>query len=176
MAKRRFVLSTVGISLLLKSTERDLRDVANDAELSEDMQSVANDAARRASERLRQNSVSERCAMSAELNGLYGLYDEQLHLGQKDMQFLLVTDTALGEMAGRVVENFLHDQGWQRPSLYKPHRLSMATAADFSQGIKSLINWCEKTIRRRFYDHHIIDTCRRRLVRPYRNRCTRLST
>jgi hypothetical protein len=43
--KRRFVLSTVGISLLLKSAKQNLREVANDADLLEDMQSVANDAA-----------------------------------------------------------------------------------------------------------------------------------
>lgn len=145
MTTRRFVLSTVGISLLSK-LERDLYHAANDVELPRDMQSVAEKAARQALAQLESASVAERRAMSAELNGLYGLYEDQLHLGQADTHFLLVTDTALGEMAGRVVEDFLRGEGWSQVSVQKPHKLSTATADDFSQGIKKLIEWCEKTI------------------------------
>jgi putative CRISPR-associated protein (TIGR02619 family) len=145
---RRFVLSTVGISLLLKSTDNwnDLRDAANASDLSDATQRVVKDAAACALQKLNQGSVADRRKLSAELNGLYGLYEDQLHLGQDDFHYLLVTDTYIGKQAGKVVTDFLRLQGWHNVSTYCPPKLSTATAGDFSQGMKNLINWCEQTI------------------------------
>lgn len=54
--------------------------------------------------------------------------------------------TALGRTSGEIVADFLKDQGWTNVTTYAPPHLSTATADDFSQGIKNLINWCDETI------------------------------
>jgi CRISPR/Cas system-associated protein Csm6 len=49
--------------------------------------------------------------MSADLNGIYGLYyglyDEQFSKGNPDMHFLIATDTPQGQVTAKIVNNFL---------------------------------------------------------------------
>lgn len=145
-SNRRFVLSTVGISLLTRSTEHDLWGYMNESELPDDIRGIIDNAAQTALEKLRSGTTADRRRLSAELNGLYGLYDSQLDLGHTDEHMLLVTDTYVGESAGQVVAGFLREQGWSTVSHYRPPKLTTARTADFSQGMKSLINWCEEVI------------------------------
>ncbi|MGB4976334.1 MAG: CRISPR-associated protein, partial [Anaerolineae bacterium] len=84
--------------------------------------------------------------LSAELNGIYGLYDDKLPTGGSgDIHFLVATDTALGRLAAAIICDFLRSQGLTA-DVYIPAALSTADPLTFSSGMKQLIRWCEDTI------------------------------
>lgn len=144
------VLSTAGISLLTNQGNAEIRSALIRAAnvqtgLSEQLQSVALDLAEQAADTLRRHDARENRRLSAELNGLYGLYDDQLALGRKDMHYIITTDTVLGRMAAEVVKAYLHEQALS-VDIYYPPRFASDTKQAFSQGIKTLIHWCEATI------------------------------
>lgn len=152
MSNQRVIVSTVGISLFLnvldqvESTWRQrLNQATNDQQLSGELASFLEELAQRAMERLRESEVEARRRISAELNGLYGIYDGDLKAGKADMHFLVATDTALGRQAAKVIGEFLRENRLN-VDVYIPEKLSTATPAAFSQGIKVLIRWCEDTL------------------------------
>ncbi|BCX02773.1 MAG: hypothetical protein KatS3mg053_0711 [Candidatus Roseilinea sp.] len=153
MKDRRFIVSTVGISTFLNvldDSEEDnwrsrLNRAANDQHLSGELADKADELAERATVSLNQGDVSSRRRMSAELNGLYGIYEGDLSVGKADMHYLIATDTALGRKAADVICAFLRESGLS-VDVYVPNDLSTATPAAFSKGMKQLIHWCESTI------------------------------
>jgi hypothetical protein len=80
---RRFVLSTVGTSLfsnVLEVSERPvwsgrLSLLSNTTTLSPDVAVKVDELKQRARARLHDGDVPARCLLSAELNGIYGLYN-----------------------------------------------------------------------------------------------------
>lgn len=149
MMTPRFILSTVGISTLLRGADRELRDrligAANDRQLGSDLDDEVASLADQVAETLRRNHIDTNRHLSAELKGLYGLYNDQLARGSRDMHYLVATDTALGQVASRLIEDYLKSQGLI-VNVYTPLELSTANPASFSRGMTRLIEWCEKTI------------------------------
>lgn len=152
MSKRKLVLITVGISVLLNSlgpSEHALRSqlnqAANDRSLSVELARTVDALAERVLARLCQSTVDENRRLSAELNGLYGIYNNNLSAGQADMHFLIATDTALGRKSSEVISSFLRSKNLT-VNVYIPNDLSTADAASFSRGMKELIHWCENVI------------------------------
>lgn len=153
MAMKRFVLSTVGISALLNaldSTEgawrQKFNQATNAARLPDDVEAKAQELAQRVTARLRAGDVVVNRKLSAELNGIYGLYDDKLPTGGSgDIHFLVATDTALGRLAAAIICDFLRSQGLTA-DVYIPAALSTADPLTFSSGMKQLIRWCEDTI------------------------------
>lgn len=149
MMTRRFVLSTVGISTLLRGSDRELRGrligAANDRQLDPDLDDEVASLAEQVAETLRRNHIDTNRHLSAELKGLYGLCNDQLTRGSRDMHYLVATDTALGQVASRLIEDYLKSQGLI-VNVYTPSELSTANPASFSRGMTRLIEWCEKTI------------------------------
>ena len=152
MSHKRLIVSTVGISVFLNILDpsegtwrRQLIQAANEKQLSSDLEAFADELMRRAADRLQQGDVAERRRISAELNGIYGIYNNSLEAGKADMHYLIATDTALGRKAAEVIANFLRERG---PSvdIYVPEKLSTATPTAFSNGMKALIRWCEETL------------------------------
>lgn len=149
---KKFVLTTVGISVLQNAVPWDegkwrkrLTDEANSQELPDDVFDKAKSLAEEALKILRQENVKANRRLSAELNGLYGLYDDQLSLAKGDSHYLITTDTVLGKQAADIICIFLREQGLT-VDIYTPPRLSTADIASFSGGIKDLIVWCENVI------------------------------
>ncbi|MGH7961978.1 MAG: putative CRISPR-associated protein, partial [Candidatus Binatia bacterium] len=152
MATRKFVLTTVGISILLNSLEREeeewrrrLNQAANAPALPEDVQRKVDELCHRGLMLLRQRNVQKNRGLSAELNGLYGLYADQLEHAKGDMHFLIATDTDMGRKAACVIEEFLREQGVGVNTYIPPH-LSAREPVSFSRGIKDLMRWCEENI------------------------------
>ncbi len=152
MANKQLILSTVGISVLLNVLDpsegfwrQQLNQAANHQQLSGDLANKSDEFAKRAAGRLRQDDVSGRRRISAELNGLYGIYEGDLSAGKADMHYLIATDTALGRKAADVICTFLRENGLS-VDVYAPSDLSTATPAAFSKGMKQLIHWCESNI------------------------------
>ncbi len=152
MAQPKLVLSTVGIAVLLNSLSKEeddwrrrLNQEANVTVLQPETDQKVEELKQRALDSLRRGDAKGNRALSAELNGLYGLYTDRLELGRADMQYLIATDTALGRAAADIVSQFLREQGMNL-DVYVPEGLSTADPQTFSGGIKKLMHWCEETI------------------------------
>lgn len=153
--QRQLVLTTVGISLFLKSLspeereeggEKRLNRHANATELPPDLEAFLAELVARAEQTLTEGTVAAKRLVSAELNGLYGLYEDQLQRARNDVHVLVATDTVLGCRAAQTLEAFLRSQGITNVQMWVPEQLSSGDNRRFSHGIKELLRWCEETI------------------------------
>ncbi len=151
--KKKLILSPVGISLLLNSLrkeesefKRTLLQESNALQLPEEIQVKVDDLVQRATKKLQHGSVSERRKLSAELNSLYALYENDAH-NTETIHILLKTDTALGEKSAEILEKFLREE-WHSPNIISiPVKgLNTASLASFSRGIKNLLKKFDKMI------------------------------
>jgi len=149
----RVIVSPVGISTffnILKRDEAELRSIikkhSNDAKLDAAILDEIETLSLRAQEYLESATVQERRRLSAELNGLYGFYENQMQANQ-DIHILISTDTELGRQAAQTVEYFLKTTiGFQNVQIIHPSGLHTASVADFSRGIKELLNTFEELL------------------------------
>lgn len=158
-AVNQIVVSTIGTSLLTNQIDRanadekqwygKLRDVANLSrkQTPDEVETIIETLRDRATQKLSTATVSQIRAASAELNGLYGLYENDFSRGQQDHHYLVATDTAQGIITAELVADFLRQQGLSHTSVYTPANLSTASTTAFSEGIDDLIAWLESTIR-----------------------------
>ncbi|MEJ5376851.1 MAG: putative CRISPR-associated protein [bacterium] len=152
MPYRRLIVSTVGISAFLNILDAsedtwrsNLNRAANDQQLNNELEEKVDELAQTVAYSLEHGDVLGRRRISAELNGLYGIYGGDLAAGKSDMHYLIATDTALGRKAADVISAFLRENGLN-VDIYVPATLSTATPSAFSSGMKELIHWCENTI------------------------------
>ena len=160
------IVSTVGTSLLTKQinfqnkTEQtwnqQLRDSANCHydDLPESVGAIIDTLKDRARNLLAQAEIPQIRSYSAELNGIYGHYCNDLSRGKADLHFLIATDTAQGQTTAEVVAEFLRSQQLQ-VECYTPSGLSAANTQSFSEGIDDLIVWLQKTIKPLRHSHKV---------------------
>ena len=151
----RFVLSTIGTSSLTNQINNDdpsewrrrLRDSANRKtdELDSETAAVIDRLADRALEKLLEDDTQLNRRISAELNGIYGIYGGRLPQNSPDQHHLICTDTAQGQKTGELIRDFLADQGFS-VSIYTPEGFSTKDTAAFTAGIKALIRWLEDNV------------------------------
>ena len=163
----RFVLSTVGTSILTNLIDRGnptegtwfgtLRDSANlkQDELTNETEIVINTLAERALEKLNENSAATNRRISAELNGIYGIYGDKFPTDSQDQHYLICTDTAQGQMTGDLIKDFLESQGFT-VGVITPSQLSTQDPESFTTGTKELIKWLENNVPRRESGYHVI--------------------
>ncbi|HHW86817.1 MAG TPA: putative CRISPR-associated protein [Chloroflexi bacterium] len=153
--ERQLVLTTVGISLFLNSLSPEEREEggvqrlnrhANAKELLSDLEAFLAELVTRAERTLAEGTVVSRRLLSAELNGLYGLYEDQLQRSRNDVHVLVATDTVLGRRAAQTLEAFLRSQGIVNVQMWVPEQLSSGDNRCFSHGVKDLLHLCEETI------------------------------
>ncbi|MEM9153745.1 MAG: putative CRISPR-associated protein [Cyanobacteria bacterium P01_F01_bin.33] len=149
-----FILSTIGTSLLTQQISRGnpdekdwypkLRDTANFRfeQTPNDVQDIIQTLGTRAEQKLKQGSINVIRSASAELNGIYGLYNQNLGQAKSDMHWLIATDTAQGQKTAEIVEKFLIEQNISC-QIYTPPGLSAANTECFSNGIDNLLIWLE---------------------------------
>ncbi|MEO1372944.1 MAG: putative CRISPR-associated protein [Cyanobacteria bacterium J06635_10] len=155
---RRVILSTIGTSLLTNQINRanseeknwypQLRDAANLKEKNtpQNVKKIISILEDRANKQMNNVQIPQIRRASAELNGIYGIYQEDLTLGKEDYHFLIATDTIQGKTTAQIVENFLRKQGLTNTSVYTPSGFSTASTEAFSEGIDDLIVWLQETI------------------------------
>ena len=155
---RQVIISTIGTSLLTNQINRAnpdekdwysrLRDTANlnEDKTPEDVKQIITILKQRADEQLLGAKIFQIRRASAELNGIYGIYQDNLSQGKEDIHFLVVTDTAQGKTTAKIVEDFLRKQGLNNTSTFAPSGLSTVSTEAFSLGIDALIVWLEDTI------------------------------
>ena len=151
----RFVLSTIGTSILTNQINNDdpsqwrrlLRDSANRKidELDSETAAVIDILGDRALDKLLQNDTQTNRRISAELNGIYGIYNGRLPQNSPDQHCLICTDTAQGQKTGELIEYFLQEHGFSVYP-YTPEGLSTKDTVSFSTGTKELIRWLEEHV------------------------------
>lgn len=154
----RFVLSTVGTSILTNlinarnnpdeaGWQHLLRDAANlkREELAPETAKAMDSLYDRALDKLLENDAATNRRISAELNGIYGIYDGQLSENSSDEHYLICTDTAQGQTTGELIQAFLQEQGFH-VHIYTPRRLSTQDSDAFTTGAKELIRWLEENV------------------------------
>ena len=162
----RFVLSTVGTSSLTNQIRNDdpsewrrlLRDSANRKmdELDSETAAVIDTLADRALKKLLQDEIQTNRRISAELNGIYGIYEGRLPQKSPDQHCLICTDTAQGQKTGELIREFLEMHGFS-VSIYTPEGLSTKDTLSFTTGTKELIRWLEDNLPwRRDSGYHVI--------------------
>jgi len=153
----RLVISTVGTSLLYKQIDRQntdegewanlLSNYANSKfdEIPDQVQAIIQTLKERAINTLNQADTKTLRKASAELNGIYGLYNNQLENGTQDFHWLIATDTAQGETTANILKSFLEGNNIIVNS-YQPDQLSTANTQHFTEGIDNLLNWLDEDI------------------------------
>ncbi len=160
---RRVVISTVGTSLLTNQINRAnsdenpwynrLRDTANlsKKEIEEKhpgVDDIIKALQERAIAKLKKGDVASIRRASAELNGIYGLYENQLSQAKQDVHWLIPTDTAQGKTTAEIVQSFLQDsERGLNVSIYdESPGISTASTSIFSDGMDTLIAWLRETL------------------------------
>ncbi len=148
----RVVISSVGTSLLTQQLSRSepaekdwysiLRDNANLTydDTPKEVLEIIRILKTRAIAKLNSSSIQEVRSASAELNGIYGLYDNNLEQAKADMHWLICTDTAQGQETGAIVESFLRETYKLNVQCYQPQGLSTANNESFSSGVDDLLS------------------------------------
>ncbi|MBD2356164.1 CRISPR-associated protein [Tolypothrix sp. FACHB-123] len=153
----RLVISTVGTSLLTNQIDRAyednyydrLRDTANCSSVEiekyhEDVTDIIKILKERAEEKLGSN-IDEIRDASAELNGIYGLYENKIHQSEQDIHWLIASDTAQDQVSAELLQSFLSQKGLNI-SIYTPKDFTLGSNEAFTQGIDELLNWFEDII------------------------------
>ena len=155
----RLVISTVGTSVLTNQIDPDIDDnyyerlqqTANytDKEIQDDPKNkeIISELKERAEQELSSNNTDKIRKASAELNGIYGLYNEQIEQGIPDMHLLVTTDTAQGRVSAEVVESFLKSKGLTNISTHAQPGLSTASSDIFVEGMAKLIPSMQEIIK-----------------------------
>jgi putative CRISPR-associated protein (TIGR02619 family) len=155
----RFVLSTIGTSILtnLINPEENnwrgmLRESANlkPENLDTDVQTALNTLAERALQKLCKNDIRTNRQISAELNGIYGIYNGKLPEDSPDEHYLICSDTAQGQKTGELIQVFLsqyfHKNEEPNVKIVTPNQLSTKDTESFTIGIKELIQWLQDNV------------------------------
>lgn len=155
--ENRVVISTVGTSLLTNQIDDEfepdwdeqLQEATNlnSDELENEYPEVVEiiqELKTRAEETLEDSNTIEIRETSAELNGIYGLYQEDIQQGKQDIHYLITTDTFQGKITGEILDNFLKTKGIVNINMYTPSGLSTANTQKFSEGVDQLIDFLSK--------------------------------
>ncbi|KKD39305.1 MAG: putative CRISPR-associated protein [Limnoraphis robusta] len=157
----QLIISTVGTSLLTNQIDRDydpsswlerLNEAANytveEMEYYPDVQNILETLKQRVEDKLYNEDTEddEIREISAELNGIYGIY-EYTEKNPQDQHWLITTDTAQGKIAANIVERFLKLKlKGMTVEVYAPEELSTKSTGKFKRGIDQLLEQFQKTL------------------------------
>ena len=156
----KLVISTVGTSLLTNQIDnfdpenwlKRLQKTANDQNDSiqtnhPDVAEMLAELESRARETLFNDDkeISQIREASAELNGIYGLYQQKLSQGKTDVHWLVATDTAQGQVTAKILRDFLNAEGLV-VEIYTPNGFSTFSTETFTQGIDEFLQWLDETL------------------------------
>jgi putative CRISPR-associated protein (TIGR02619 family) len=155
----RLVISTVGTSVLTNQIDPDIDDnyyerlqqkanyTDNEIQDAPEIKEIILKLKERAEQELSSNNTDKIRKASAELNGIYGLYNEQIEQGIPDMHLLVTTDTAQGRVSAEVVESFLKSKRLTNISTHAQPGLSTASSDIFVEGMAKLIPSMQEIIK-----------------------------
>ncbi len=165
----RYIISTIGTSILTNMINRTAEGAwygtlsksanLNQEELNQDLeaQKAINTLDERARDKLSKNDDETSRRISAELNGIYGIYGGRLPQNSPDLHYLICTDTVQGQITGELIKEFLESRGFQ-VEIVTPSQLSTKDTKYFAAGTKELIKWLEENVswQQDSVDHQVI--------------------
>src|SRR5699024_7664299 len=77
--------------------------------------------------------------------GILGIYENNWNKCEKDIHFLLATDTYQGKLTAELLKEFL-SRKVQSAQVIVPKNLNTKTKEDFKAGIRDLLKWCEDVL------------------------------
>ncbi len=152
-AQPAYVLSPCGISLFLKQTEGERKNLVNRYSNAKSDSVVDADDSRALIELIAEaeacflsSGVEAASKLSAELNSLVKYYEGNLHDRHNDYHCLLATDTWLGEEAAKLVEKWLRSHGFPLVEVKRQPDLQTRDLDAFQSSLSDLVKWSEATL------------------------------
>lgn len=148
---KNLIVSTVGTSFITNQASIEERALLNQysncsaSDCPGNVQQLIDSFAHQCLEKLRSSDNKSIRRLSAELNGIYGFYNEDLKNRKNDIHFLISTDTYQGMRSAEIVETFIKNKDITCQIL-TPKKLSTKNKEEFSEGIKDLLKWFDETI------------------------------
>lgn len=147
----KLILSTVGTSILTnKLGEQEKMKLSENANLQENQYSkdaltLVSYIVETLRTKLQDAKEADLKRLSAELNGILGVYEGVFPEKNQDMHVLIATDTYQGKITAEIIGNFLQNKGIQS-MVYAPKNLTTKNKNNFINGVKDLLHWLEKTL------------------------------
>lgn len=147
----KLILSPVGTSLLTNNMKPKSRSVLyqhsnkQEDEIPDNIKSELREVENNIQQNWDASDISNLKKISAELNGILGIYENNLNKGKKDIHFLLATDTYQGKLTAELLKEFLSGKV-QSAQVIVPKNLNTKTKEDFKSGIRDLLKWCEDVL------------------------------
>lgn len=148
---KNLIISTVGTSLITNPASKDkvveLYKYSNcsEEECPEIIKGLIGSLVPIIKNKLRESNINEIRRISAELNGIYGFYNNDLNNRKNDIHFLISTNTYQGLKSAEVVCDYLKTKNIIC-DIFTPHNLSTKNKENFSEGIKDILKWFDETI------------------------------
>lgn len=146
----RFILSPVGTSILTNQAGKDREKLnqyanASEQETASEIKDLIMRLYQEAEVALKDASPDQLRKISAELNGIIGLYGGELPKASGDMHYLIATDTFQGQTTAKIVQNLLKKH-FPNSQIFTPDGLKTGDKTSFEQGIQELLKWCDETL------------------------------
>lgn len=159
---QKLIISTVGISLLTNllpphqaEIKNQLYRCTNESNPQPDLCNIVDELQDKALNILLENNAESNRKLSAELNGVYAIFDGQISQAKNSQHVLISTDTWLAKKAAEVLQKFLNSHQIICFT-HAPEKLSTIDQASFSHGAKNLLHWCEEFIAPHNNTHYVI--------------------
>jgi putative CRISPR-associated protein (TIGR02619 family) len=94
---------------------------------------------------LLQSTIPEVRGLSAELNGLLGIYEENPSKGKNTLHFFIQTDTYQGRKSLELVQEWMQSRDLQTQLVHIPG-LNTASLDDFALAMSDIVKWCDETL------------------------------
>jgi len=161
----KLIVSTCGTSIFTNNSSPEIREILNkytnysyDEIPQNDREIIDEHISRRAQEIDQANDLQKISRMSAELNGIIRIYNNQLpnpqNKNNQDFHFLVHSDTYLGRKAAEIVGNWLSKR-FTNVQLYPITNLRTDNIENFRAAVTELVKFCYETIKgykeRRYY-------------------------
>jgi putative CRISPR-associated protein (TIGR02619 family) len=148
----KLILSTVGTSLLTNqvsgSQRQELFDAANmkESECSSTLIDLISYIKKSINIKLVKATVAELRKLSAELNGILGVYNGEIPTNPNDTHVLVASDTYQGKITAEIIESFLKEKGFTNIIIISPSQMSTKDKTSFVNGTKNLLKWFDKEL------------------------------
>ncbi len=148
---KNLIISTVGTSLITNPASKDkvaeLYKYSNCSkeECPDSIKELIDSFVPLVKNKLKVAKINEIRRISAELNGIYGFYNNDLNNRKNDIHFLISTNTYQGLKSAEVVRDYIQSKEIIC-DIFTPQNLSTKNKEDFSEGIKEILKWFDDVI------------------------------
>jgi putative CRISPR-associated protein (TIGR02619 family) len=142
----KLILSTIGTSLLTNQVSGEQRTELfkasnlKEKEYSSALIGLIEYIKETLDKKLKEATEADLRRLSAEMNGILGVYEGAFPENSQDIHVLVATDTYQGKVTTKIIEDYLQTKNLQVIT-YTPQNLTTASKTSFMQGIKDLLKW-----------------------------------